>query len=208
MPRRHHILVSLAAAVTTAVLAAGCSEDVRATPRITFDSSIAPGTHSVQECPESGTWFTIGAFGNPALGRVDPANPESPLKEPVRPVEDGAQDEVQGGTVRISCSVVPAGDAFDVAATAELTGTRNSGFFQVIGKFKKGQTNPDINIVISKAGSSYKQANCTATFNATVGQGVDAGRVWAEVECPNIENASQQRICAGRAQFRFENCAQ
>lgn len=208
MLRRHHLLVSLAAAVTLAVLSAGCSEDEKATPRITFDSTIAPGTHTTQECPESGTWFTIGAFGNPALGRVDPANPESPLKEPVRPVEDGATDEVQGGTVAISCSVVPSGDAFDVAATAQLSGTKNSGFFQVIGKFKKGVSNPDINIVMSKSGSSYKQANCTATFNAAIGQGVDSGRVWAEVECPNIENASQQRICQGRAHFRFENCAQ
>src|SRR6476469_5254186 len=66
----------------------GCSDDKQATPRVAFESTVSPGTHKSADCGKTGTWFTIGSFGNPALGRVNPDDPESPLKDPVVPIDD------------------------------------------------------------------------------------------------------------------------
>src|SRR4051794_1808182 len=98
MFRRQHLLVSSTVALVALALAGGCSSTTQATPRITFDSSISPGKHSSAECTQTGTWFTIGSFGNPALGKVNPEDPESPLKDPVKPVDDGGEDQ-QGTAV-------------------------------------------------------------------------------------------------------------
>jgi len=202
MFRRHHLFTALFVTGATTLLA--CAEDTQATPRVIFSSSIVPGKHPVSECPETGTWFTIGAFPNPDLGREDPANPESPLKDPGRPVEDGANE--QSGKVTISCAVVPNGDAFDVRATAELSG-QGGGFFQVVGTFRAQGEQPGITVSLAKEGRSYKQNDCVARYTTST-QTVAAGRVWAEIDCPKLEAPSIQRTCTGSMQFRFENCGQ
>lgn len=208
MFRRRHLFVSLFAASTIAAVTAGCAEDEKAIPRVVFDSSVAPGTHG-RDCPEAGgIWFKIGAFGNPALGREDPNNPESPLKDPPKPVESGDSDPDTSNTVSITCNVIPSGAEFDVSATVELAGSKG-GFFQVIGKFKpESGDQPNINVVLSRGGISYKQANCTARY-VLPSQTVAAGRVWAEVTCEDMESGTgTQKICKGTATFRLENCAQ
>jgi hypothetical protein len=206
MFRRQHLLVSLSVALLTAAFTSGCGEVGQATPRVTFDSSISPGTHSSQECTQTGTWFTIGSFGNPALGQVNPGDPASPLKDPVRPVDDGGED--QQGTAAVSCSVLADGDGFDVKLSAELTGATGGAMIMTGHVLRDiGSPSPNITLTLSRQGETYSAANCLMTFPVS-GQGVAAGRIWGEVNCADAEAPSVQRICATEAQIRFENCAQ
>lgn len=206
---RHHSFavrgICSLALVTGIVSAAGCSDDPQATPRVTFDSQVTPGTHSSKECGKTGTWFQIGSFGNPALGRKDPADPESELIDPVRPVEDGAAD--QQGNVTISCSVTEKGDGFDVRATAQLTGA-TGGAVTITGFFRPTGDQSDITVALTKRGETFTDSKCVARYDTQLGHAVAAGRVWAQVECANAEYASAQQICKSTAQFRFENCSQ
>ncbi len=205
---RQYLVVSLkiiAAVFGAAALTAGCKDDVAPTAKVTFDSSISNGTHKSTECGKTGLWFTIGSFGTPAAGRVDPNDPESPLKDPVRPIEDGAED--QQGSVALSCSVVGAGEGFNVRASAQLTGA-TGGSFTVIGFFKPGGEQQNITLSMTKKGETFSQTTCKATFDSAVGQAVASGRLWAVITCPDAEYASAQQICATRAEVRLENCTQ
>jgi hypothetical protein len=209
MFRSHHLIASLVVVGVSASLSAGCAEDEIATPRVVIDSTISPGSgRTAKECPETGSWFQIGSFGNPAAGKVDENNPESPLKDPPRPVDDGADETALGGKVTVTCSVVPRDDGFDVLATAQLNAAgKASGLIKVTGFFKPGQDNEPVDIIVSKDGRGYKQANCKTSFVGPT-QTVAAGRVWAEVTCPDATYEAGQRICLANAQFRFENCGQ
>jgi hypothetical protein len=188
-----------------AVSANGCSDPAKATPRVAFDSQVQPGTHKSTECGQTGPWFSIGSFGNPALGRVNDADPTSPLKDPVVPIDDGAAD--QQGTVAVSCSVTPDGDGFRVAAHAELTGA-TGGAVTLQGHFNKAGDQPGIVVALTRRGETFTDNNCVARFDTVLGHAVAAGRVWALVDCPNAENSGAQQTCASHAQFRFENCTQ
>jgi hypothetical protein len=204
MFRRQHLLVSLSVALVTAAL--GCKDDEQATPRVTFDSTISPGKHTSKECAQTGTWFTIGSFGNPALGKVNPDDPESPLKDPVRPVDDGGDDGQ--GKASISCSVVEDGDGFNVALSAELSGA-TGGAMVMTGRVLREIDSPGITMRLSRKGETYAaNGTCIMTFNKAIGHGVAGGRVWGIVDCPDAEAPSLQRICATHAELRFENCAQ
>lgn len=209
MFRRHQLslrFMSLAfVAGVVAMSANGCSDPEKAVSRVAFDSQIQPGTHKSSECGQTGTWFTIGSFGNPALGRTDPNNPESPLKDPVVPIDDGAAD--QQGTVVASCSITPEGEGFHVAAHAELSGA-TGGAVTIDGHFNKTGDQPDIRVAMTKRGVTFTDSHCTAKFDTLLGHAVASGRVWAQVDCPNAENPGAQQICASNAQFRFENCSQ
>lgn len=205
MYRPYHFVVSLSAALLVTVLSAGCKDDTQATPRITFDSDIKAGKHAVKDCGKSGPWFNIGSFGNPALGRVDPANPDSPLKDPVKPVDDGGDD--QQGRVSLNCAVVERGEGFDVTASAQLTGA-TGGSVTIIGFFKPTGDQKDIQVRLTKLGETFSDLHCVATFDPALGQAVAAGRIWADVVCPNAEQPNAQQTCETHAQFRFENCSQ
>lgn len=215
MFRRHQILASLSVALVTVAVstgASGCADEQQSTPRVTFDSDVTPGTHAGKknqtggaECPQTGTWFTIGSFGNPARGRVDPSNPESELIEPVRPVDDGGDD--QQGKVSVSCSVVESGDSFDVKAHAELTGA-TGGSVTITGTFKATGEQQNIFVALTRKGETFSARDCVARYDTQLGHAVAAGRVWADVECANAEAPTAQQICKSHAQFRFENCSQ
>ena len=211
MFRRQHLLVSLSVALVTAALASGCKDDVQATPRVTFDSSTALGKHTSKECTQVGTWFKIGSFGNPNLGHEGKLpdgtdDPASPLKDPVKPVDDGGDD--QQGKASVSCSVIESGDGFDVALHAELTGA-TGGAMTITGRILRAVESKGVSAALTRKGETYSGAgNCTVTFNTTVGHAIAAGRVWAKLECPDAELPSQQRVCATNAEFRFENCSQ
>jgi hypothetical protein len=205
MFRRQHLLVSLSVALLTAAFTSGCGTDVQATPRVTFDSSITPGTHSSTECTQTGSWFTIGSFGNPALGRENPDDPNSPLKDPVRPVEDGGDD--QQGKAAVSCSVVASGDGFDVRLSAELTGA-TGGAMTMSGHVLRGVDSPNITLRLSRQGETYAATNCVMSFPVADPEPVAAGRIWGTVTCADAEAPAAQRVCTTTAQLRFENCAQ
>jgi hypothetical protein len=37
--------------------------------------------------------------------------------------------------------------------------------------------------------------------------GVAAGRLWADLDCPTATDSVNEKICEGKATFKFENCA-
>jgi hypothetical protein len=196
MFRPHHAFAAFTSTALAMVLAAGCSDPEPATPRVTFDSNIAPGPNPSTACTESGTWFTIGDFG-------------APPQTPVRPIEDGQPD--QQGQVTVTCSVTPTGDGFNVRATAALSGA-TGGTFLIEGLFREQGEQTGIRTTISKAGRSgaYRSDECIVRYT-TEFQGVAAGRVWGELDCPQATptSASTEDItCQVKAQFRFENCIQ
>ena len=206
MFRRQHVLVSLSVAFVASVLA--CSSDTQATPRAIFDSTVTHGTHSSSECSQTGTWFTIGSFGNPAQGRTNPADPNSALVDPPVPVDDGGSD--QQGTVSLTCSVKADGDNFDVLVTATLSGA-TGGSVTITGTIPPGTpSGANVTMNVTHNAQTFKSNTCTVTFDPTLGHAIAAGRVWANIDCPDADNnqSSTEQMCDANAQFRFENCSQ
>lgn len=205
MFRRHHLVAIASIASVIGVSSVGCSDPAQATPRVTFDSQVTAGTHPQAGCGKTGTWFTIGSFGNPQLGHMNPDDPGSPLIDPVRPVDDGAAD--QQGTVSISCSVTAGGDGFDVKATAELTGA-TGGSVSLYGHVVPAGDSPNITVNLTKSGETFKSAACIMRFDPAVGQAVAAGRIWGTADCADASNDVSQQLCSSHVEIRLENCAQ
>jgi hypothetical protein len=205
MIRRQHLPATISLAIVCVAALGACSSDKQATPQITLDSSISHGTHSTTECSQTGEWVAIGSFGNPALGRKDPNDPNSPLVAPVLPVKDG--DAFDQGTASVSCSVVENGDGFDVAAEGELSGA-TGGAMTLQGHVLRGVDSPNVTVSLSRKGETYTGSTCTVTFNTQAGHGIAAGRIWALVDCPDANAPSEQKVCATHAELRFENCGQ
>jgi hypothetical protein len=201
MFRRHHALAAVMVLAMPAAIGA-CSSDQKATPRVTFDSRVSPGSHG-SDCPETGTWVSIGTFGNPGAGTKEDGSP----KEPVVPVDDGG--EFGQGTAGVTCAVTPEGDGFHVSATATLTATGGGAIF-IDGHFTASGNQENISATFtSNERGSYVETDhkCTAIYSQPL-ETVAAGRVWADINCPNAELKSQNRTCNFDATFRFENCGQ
>lgn len=196
---KHLVVVGLATLLLP-VLVPACSSDSKANPRVTFESSISPAGHSAADCPETGVWLKIGSFGNPAAGN----GPDGKPLDPVHPVDNGGED--QQGTATVTCSVTPEGDGFHVAATAELSGA-TGGAFRIEGHMTAQGNQTNLDMSISAQGRTYNQKDCTATYDQQL-QTTAGGRVWADFNCPNVENTALQRTCGITGQFRFENCGQ
>ena len=205
MFRRHHLFAIASIASVIGATSAGCSDPAQATPRVTFDSQVTAGSHPQAGCGKTGTWFTIGSFGNPQLGHMNPDDPASPLIDPVRPVDDGASD--QQGTVSISCSVTAGGDGFDVKATVQLTGA-TGGSVSMIGHVTPAGDSPNVTVNLTKGGETFKSSACIVRFDPAVGQAVAAGRIWGTADCADASNDVSQQLCTSHVQIRLENCAQ
>lgn len=205
MFRRHHLLAIASVASIIGATSAGCSDPAQATPRVTFDSQVNAGTHPQAGCGKTGIWFTIGSFGNPQLGHMNADDPNSPLIDPVRPIDDGGSD--QQGTVSISCSVTPGGDGFEVKATAQLTGA-TGGAVSIFGHVVPNADSPNITVNLTKAGETFKSNACVMHFDPAVGQAVAAGRVWGTADCADATNDVSQQLCSSHIQIRLENCSQ
>ena len=205
MFRRHHLLAIASVASIIGATSAGCSDPAQATPRVTFDSQVNAGTHPQAGCGKTGIWFTIGSFGNPQLGHMNPDDPASPLIDPVRPVDDGGSD--QQGTVSISCSVTPSGDGFEVKATAQLTGA-TGGSVSMFGHVVPNGDSPNVTVNLTKKGETFKSNACVVKFDPAVGQAVAAGRIWGTADCADASNDVSQQLCSSHIQIRLENCGQ
>lgn len=209
MLRRKPVVVTVLTLVFSGVLAAGCGEDEKAIPQVIFEGQLSQTSAALdtaggeKNCGESGTLFTIGEFGTPAL------------EQSSKPKKDGDSD--QQGTVGVSCSVTPAGtDEFNVSASASLTGATGGTFTIRDAKIRTNCSPSEpctgISATVSKrsgAGIAYTQGDggCLIRFT-TPFQGVAAGRVWGEILCPKVTNSTAQVACEAVAQFRFENCEQ
>lgn len=195
--RGKHAFSTLTAALAAAAVSApGCSDPEPATPRVTLETELRVGSNSSKTCPNTGPLFTIGDFGNPvAEPKVDP-----------KPIEDGQSD--QQGRASVVCSVVASGNgAFQVRASAQLTGA-TGGLFKIEGTFRPEGEQTGIKVTLSKQPFGvFDASDCKVTYVGPF-QGVAAGRVWGQLDCPTAERSDTGAVCQALAQFKLENCAQ
>jgi len=204
---RHYATLGALAILSLPLFAAGCSDDEKATPQAIFGEAVYSQTSEPldpdqKNCNESGEIFTVGKFGNPAF---DPPVPSEPKK-------DGDSDG-QGG-VGVGCSVKSKdANTFTVSASLRVTGA-NGGTFVITGDV--GSTcdpnNPCKGVKATWGKNSgiifqTPKSDCIVRYT-TPFQGVAAGRIWGEIECPKVTNAEAGFACKAVAQFRFENCDQ
>lgn len=179
------------------VVASGCSSKTNPTSRVAVYTEFGNGTHSQDECrlgPKV-QWASIGQLG-----------PNRQPGDPTVPVNDG--DAWQGHSVHIqACSVIADGNGFQVNVSATIEGAEG-GTVSFNGKFLPAQDNASIMGVFSRQDTGqFVDPACTAKFDRPE-MGVKAGAVWASLDCPNAANKGQNRVCAGSAEIRFENCDQ
>ncbi len=196
--KRVSILVPLAGYLLCALPA--CSSDDPSTSRVLLTSTVGAGN---QTGVNDQTKCQL-APGNPWVTIGDPFNSTS--------VFDG--DQNSGNTVSISCKVYPETDGFHVEATAK-NGTQ--GAVTIVGHFLANTPSVSLDSPITGISASFaradtgnfNQSDCTVTYSSNNAyEGVAAGRVWADIDCPKATYASQGRTCDGSAMFKFENCAQ
>src|SRR5690606_27825039 len=100
-------IAALVSVPAIALLAAGCSEEEKATSQVIFDGRLERG--SGMNCQDVGPLFTVGDFGLPSEDI------------PAKPIPDG--EPYEQGTVSVSCSVAPSGtDEFRVKASVVMSG--------------------------------------------------------------------------------------
>lgn len=192
---RHAIAVTFSLCLIAAV-SGGCDEETKATPQVIIANARLESGPDVN-CTDRPALFDIGELGNPAAN------------QPSRPVKD--QEAFGQGTVSVVCSVTPAGgNEFDVKVNADLSGP-TGGYINITGKFRTDgeQTGISAQFRSRFTTNAYVQSDggCRVRY-LTAFQGVAAGRVWGEIECPRAENESAQTSCKAIAEFRFENCSQ
>jgi hypothetical protein len=94
-----------------------------------------------------------------------------------------------------------------VKATAQLTGA-TGGSVSMFGHVATSGESPNVTVNLTKLGETFKSDACIVTYDTVAGQAVAAGRIWANVDCADANNAQSQQLCTSHVQIRLENCAQ
>jgi hypothetical protein len=137
-------------------------------------------------------------------------------------VVEGSQDG-DGGTLQVTCSVVPSGAGFDIQLSA------NDPWYTYLAGVPYGMqgltiSSPPGQGAVTTAGGAgiyatwqdpfgtYSDSNCTIAFTyggqpLVVGPPVAPGRIWGHISCPSVIGGYGLG-CSGEADFLFENCAQ
>ncbi len=197
---KFRFLLGLTVMTLGALSPLACSDPAPATPRTAISTRVSNGTHPAAMCMLGGisTWITVGAIGNTVGSAADAG---------VVPVNSGEQG------VSVDCTVSPSGDGFQVTAQAKVDGAAG-GTVSISGFFARAQ--PDVTNSPQMNVTALFQRNDTGQFNSStcvmsypnINMGVVAGRVWGQLDCPDLANVSQNRVCTGTGEIRFENCAQ
>jgi hypothetical protein len=183
----------LVASLATIALAAGCSDNTAPTPKAFVNATLGPGA----QAPPTGCNF---ASTTPMISIGDVPDDGGPTTS----VQDG--DSQNGDPVHITCSVTPAANnTFSINLSAVLSG---QGSLTIAGTVDPANPQPTINAQFEKGDTgSFDESDCTINFAMVpVSPAVAAGRIWGFITCPKASFASQNKICEGDAEFRFENC--
>jgi len=164
----------------------GTSGTSPAVARVIVSATLARGTSTDAECPDDGKVLAIGTFQPPA------------------PVADGSS--TNGGQVAVSCRVATSGTGFDANANVQLTGS-SAGALLFNGSPSAAGTSSSGSISLTVQGLTYTSSSCVLTVDATSGQGIAAGRYWANVKCAAATEQATKHVCDIQAQIRVENCA-
>jgi hypothetical protein len=190
---------------------------------------VLAGTHGCSNSPgPPAQAFVYGEIGPGTMSGIDDSgacgqgdltwtlgNPVSP--SPVS-LADGSTQVGEG--VKVSCSVDPSGDGFDVQLAAELDGPTGGTLFVSGQVTASGGTG--LSATFTTEGQTFEAMNnCTFTlmYNGSPlpsGGQPASGRIWGHLDCPLSVEDSQQgigadggtitRTCDGSADFLFENC--
>lgn len=193
-----------AASLAAVVIGLVACESTPATPQVALTSSLSSQSKTsvgFDSCPTYGPFIEVGAF-------------RGPTKEETDVVVDG--EDVKGSPLKITCSVIPDGDSFNVDVQAQVTASEG-GTVHVIGTFKASGEQTGVRAIF-QAGDygQFTDDDCTVTYydksknedpSKTTFRGVAAGRVWGFLTCGAAENVQSNKACSATAQFRFENCA-
>jgi len=162
----------------------GTSGSNQAVARVILSAKLARGTHSATECPDDGKALTVGTF------------------EPAAPVADGAA--VGDGQLSFNCRVATTTGGFDANANVQVTGTNAGGLLFSGSPSTAGASNSGT-VSITVQGQTYSASTCVLTSGA--GQGIAAGRYWANLTCTGATSQATQHTCDIEGQIRIENCA-
>jgi hypothetical protein len=194
------LVPALATLALVAALAPACSSAAIPPFKVALYSQLGNSTdHPATQCQLTYTeWLNVGAVG---AGQTPGAL--------TVPVTDGDTDQGRAISVPI-CSVVAAGDGYDVNVSVKVGGSAG-GSFSVNGHFTGAGTQTNIQAVFQRGDTgAFKENDCQATLGtaARPEMGIAPGRVWAMIECPNVILSNSARVCRAAAEFRFENCSQ
>lgn len=188
-----HAFRFMAAAASTALVSlVACSSGPPPLPLAYVNSTFdGPGTSGAACSFSPGVWIQI---------KNAPSAPDDAVQT------GGTTDK--GASVTVSCSVHANADgSFAVTATATLGGLGGGGL-TVSGTFTSMGTQMNIHGVFTRGDTgTYEENDCTVAYDQT-GMGIAAGRVWADLTCPNETRSgeSMPESCSAQAQFKFENC--
>jgi hypothetical protein len=177
----------LLAIVLASVAVVSCSDPDPAPPKAFINAQMGPGNdpgvNGSAECKlNTQSWLVLGTSDSSA--------------------ENGTKQSE--ANIGISCSVVPEGDGFRVAASATLS---PGGTVSVTGLFRSGGAQQGITGSFVRADTgTFRQTDCTVEYK-NQNMGVAPGMVWGYITCPNAAFVGgQDRTCLAQGEFRFENC--
>lgn len=177
-------LSSLVALLVFAVVPS-CSDPAPSTARAYIDASLSLGSDPIDCRQRTGAFVLIGS--------------------PTSTIASG--DSYGGVPISVDCIVHPSGDGFDVTAGATASGGSHSGSMTIKGHFTATGKQQNIQASFNSTSISLEQADCTVDYTQG-GMTVASGRVWGMLTCPKVADKSKKELCAGVAEFKFENCGQ
>jgi len=151
-----------------------------------FSSRLTDHPDQREPCKVDGPYLDIGTF------------------DPPTPIED--EQIVDGLKAHVFCTVssILGTDMYEVSANIDFDAS-NSRSMSVQGRINTSGEGSGVLFSMGKGKDTYAANGCRFHFGKAV-HGVAAGRVWAEVDCSEIETVAFDQLCTSVAEIRFENC--
>jgi hypothetical protein len=170
-------------------LVVACSGSSPAVPQAGANVTVLPGTNTSAQCP------VVGEDSDWNLGGAN-----------LSPVQNGGS---QGGApVSVTCTVHQTGSNYSVSGAVDLNG---AGSFTILGTIDTTngapQTSQNVtgSFVLPNGLGDWTETTCNVTFPDSY-MGVAPGRIWAEMDCPTMQDSGNNTQCDGNVTFRLENC--
>ncbi len=182
--------------------ALACSAPPNPPPQAAITIAVQPDPSSGESCDGSHSYLSI-----PQQSIQNEVNQEllnCDESTGCKPDENVVVDRSQG--IRVTCSVAPSGDEFEVSAsvsssdlTLSVTGTVSAS---------GSSTGLTMNSYDSQTQKSRTSNSCTLTITPNKG-GIKKGEIWATFHCDAFNVASQTGAsdCLTDGAFLFENCS-
>ena len=184
---------SLLAVLLTSAASLSCSDDVPPTAKAFIATTVGPGSDvdDQGQAINGSAQCRLNTQEWVAFGRSDEGGS---LEYETKQGED---------TIGISYEITPAGDGFQVTASATKS---PGGTFTLIGNVKSSGASQPVQGSFNRADTGlFKQKDCVVEFK-NANHGVAPGKVWGYITCPRATLDAQGRTCLAQGEFKFENC--